>query len=314
MVERTNRHRVRLPDGRFIGVAEWGDRDGLPLLEFRGLPGSDGGDAIPDEVPLRLKLRRLAVDRPGVGASDPLPGRRLIDWPPDVAALADALGLHRFLVLGTSGGGPYAAAVAHGLPDRVIAVGLVSSIAPMDRPGAAGGMEAGERRAMDLAARAPWALRAIMAAVVGVERLRPGTIVGTLLRSLPACDKAVLARSEVAASLVDSYRRAFLQGTRWQVLDWAIINEPWRFEPRGIRVPARIWHGALDERAPLHHAQWLADTIPGATLTVYPGEGHMIAFSRMEDVLSGLAESAAAAAGGVEETAEPVRALAQPRL
>ncbi len=39
-------------------------------------------------------------------------GRRLSDWPADVAALADALGIERFAVLGFSGGGAYTAACA----------------------------------------------------------------------------------------------------------------------------------------------------------------------------------------------------------
>ena len=76
----------------------------------------------------------VAVDRPGVGQSDPLPGRRLLAWPDDVALLADGLGLDRFAVLGHSGGGPFATACAHALPERVTALGVVCGFAPMDRP------------------------------------------------------------------------------------------------------------------------------------------------------------------------------------
>ena len=50
-----------------------------------------------------------------------------------MAAVADALGIDRFAVLGHSGGGPHALACGALLPDRVLAVVSVSAPAP---PGA----------------------------------------------------------------------------------------------------------------------------------------------------------------------------------
>ena len=50
-------------------------------------------------------MRLISVDRPGIGLSDPLPGRRLLDWADDVRELANALELRRFRVVGLSGGG-----------------------------------------------------------------------------------------------------------------------------------------------------------------------------------------------------------------
>jgi len=46
------------------------------------------------------------------------PGRSILDFPADVAALADHLGCPRFAVLGYSGGGPYALAAGYAMPDR----------------------------------------------------------------------------------------------------------------------------------------------------------------------------------------------------
>jgi hypothetical protein len=47
------------------------------------------------------------TDRPGLGWSDWQSRRRVLDWPLDVTALADALGLQRFAVLGYSSGAPF---------------------------------------------------------------------------------------------------------------------------------------------------------------------------------------------------------------
>jgi len=52
-----------------------------------------------------------------------------------VAAIADALGLGRFAVLGHSGGGPHALACAALLPARVTAAVSVSAPAPFDADG-----------------------------------------------------------------------------------------------------------------------------------------------------------------------------------
>ena len=57
------------------------------MLEFRGLPSSRMGDAVALDVITAVGVRRITVDRPGVGYSDPKPGRTLLDWPNDVRAL-----------------------------------------------------------------------------------------------------------------------------------------------------------------------------------------------------------------------------------
>ena len=80
-------------------------------------------------------LRLLSYDRPGFGGSRAQPGRRVADAGADVAAIADQLGVDRFAVWGTAGGGPFALACAALLPDRVVAAALVSPLAPLDAPG-----------------------------------------------------------------------------------------------------------------------------------------------------------------------------------
>jgi len=56
--------------------------------------------------PFRPGLHLIAPDRPGYGLSDFYPrGRTIADYPDDVVALADSLGVDRFAVFGASGGG-----------------------------------------------------------------------------------------------------------------------------------------------------------------------------------------------------------------
>lgn len=207
---------LRLQEGRALACIESGDPAGTPLLEFHGLPSPRLAQTISDKFLRDRGIRRVTVDRPGVGFSDPQPGRTLLDWPQDVAEAVDALGIERFAILGVSGGAPHALACARGLPDRVTAVGLVSGIGPLDRSGAFEGMNRSAARVMIVARRAPWLARPVVGFAVGVDRLRPGTLLRGLLKALPVPDQAVASRPEVRESLLESYALAFRQGTSGQ--------------------------------------------------------------------------------------------------
>ena len=63
------------PDGRTLGVAQWGDLDGTAVFGLHGTPGSRFSRP-PDEAGLeRAGLRLVTYDRPGYGVSDRQPGR-----------------------------------------------------------------------------------------------------------------------------------------------------------------------------------------------------------------------------------------------
>ncbi len=144
-------------------------------------------------------------------------------------------------------------------------------------------------RVMLLARRAPWLARLTVGSVVAVDHFRPGTVLEGLLKALPEPDREVASRPQVRESLLESYALAFRQGTRGQVRDWAILATPWGFLPEEVKVPVRLYHGEIDDRVPLHHAQHLVSAIRDCKLTVYPGEGHMIIFERGEELLGTLA-------------------------
>src|SRR5208282_1859736 len=134
-----DRHIV-LADGRKLGYSEYGAQRGLPVLGFHGTPGSRFMFRLVHEPARRLGLRIIAPDRPGFGLSDYQENRTLSDWANDVSALADKLGLARFGVAGISGGGPYVAACAALLPERVTAAALISPVGPLHSPDGPGNL------------------------------------------------------------------------------------------------------------------------------------------------------------------------------
>jgi pimeloyl-ACP methyl ester carboxylesterase len=61
----TRRQTLRLPDGRRLGFAEWGDPAGRPLFLFHGTPGSRLTRQPVEELTRRQGVRVSTVDRPG---------------------------------------------------------------------------------------------------------------------------------------------------------------------------------------------------------------------------------------------------------
>src|SRR5512134_1025951 len=80
----------RLADGRDLGYAEYGDPQGRPLFYFHGWPSSriEFSGLNGDEIAAQLKIRVIAVDRPGFGLSSYQPHHRFVDWPRDICSLA----------------------------------------------------------------------------------------------------------------------------------------------------------------------------------------------------------------------------------
>jgi pimeloyl-ACP methyl ester carboxylesterase len=136
---------IRLPDGRTLHVYDTrADRiassSGAPnsAVALFWLHGSPNIGSPPEPLFAAAEangLHWVSYDRPGYGGSGPHDGRTVASAAADVAAIADALGIGRFAVLGHSGGGPHALACAALLPERVIAAVSVSAPAPFDADG-----------------------------------------------------------------------------------------------------------------------------------------------------------------------------------
>ena len=60
---------IRLPDGRALGFAEYGDPNGAPLFFFHGLWASRLTYHPDDQIARSLGVRLITVDRPGIGLS-----------------------------------------------------------------------------------------------------------------------------------------------------------------------------------------------------------------------------------------------------
>ena len=291
MASDRSRREVRLPDGRVVSYAEYGSLDGPALFLFHGLPGSrlavedlwpgaDGPGAV----------RVIAPDRPGMGRSDFQPGRRLTDYAADIAALADELGLERFRVAGFSGGGPHALAVAHGLPERVIAAGCIAGSGQFDDPHATAGLNRANLMIARLARSAPPALRQMVRMHARAMVKDPVRVYdrGTRDKGLAAADRVAMAEPRTRRLATAAAPEAFHQGTQGVVHEIQISFGAWGFDLAAIRVPVHLWHGDADTNVPVTMARRIAQLVPGAQLTEYPGEGHLFSARHWDEIIGAL--------------------------
>lgn len=282
---------VPLRDGRRLAYLATGPRDGLLVLYLHGAIGSPQ-DASPEleAVTDELGIRYVMVSRPGFGCSDRAPGRTLLDFAGDLAALADALGHERFAVVGVSAGGPYALACAHALPDRVAAVSVVSCMA--QSVGSAG-LPRIARAALRVVRARPRTCERGGNALLRVVRRHPGLVTRVMRGGAAPADKRLLGESEAGERAAARFLAAASAGVGGMIDDHLVCARPWGFAPRDIRGLVQVWHGIQDALVPADEAMLLAAALPHARLALDPDEGHFFYRRRLREILGDLSAAAA---------------------
>jgi pimeloyl-ACP methyl ester carboxylesterase len=212
-------------------------------------------------------IRWVSYDRPGYGGSSPHPGRDVGSAAADVAAIADALDIAQFAVMGHSGGSAHALACAALLPERVLAAVSISGLAPFNADGLDWFADmwpsgAGELRAAE---RGTTALQDYLTSTeFDPEMFTPA-------------DHAALAGAWRWLGVISE--RAMAGGLGGMVDDDLAYVAPWGFDPRQIRMPVLIVQGGQDRIAPGAHGKWLARRIRSAALWLRPDDGHISVLS-----------------------------------
>lgn len=276
---------LHLKDGRTLAYTEYGDPGGTPVFFFHGMPGSRFFHP-PDQITARLQVRLICMDRPGYGESTFQPGRRILDWPGDIAQLADHLGINEFSVTGHSGGGPYVAVCAYALPERINAAAILSGAGPIDWPGGTRGMSATYKFGVGVGRFIPWPLwQALVWVFYHCRAKNPAADMDRGNGIRPLADDELLCNPEVRETCLRSEVEAFRPGLCGMAWDARLLTHPWGFPLDDIRVPFQLWHGTEDDQVPVSMAQYIAGKIPGSKITVCENEGHLALFSHWEDIL-----------------------------
>lgn len=203
--------------------------------------------------------------------------------------LADALGIDKFAVAGTSGGGPATLACAWKIPDRLISVGIISGPCPPEALEVIEGLSRINRVIFTLTRRSPWLIRLNMAFLAFMAHRNPDRIVKRMLSSYPEVDQAVLARPEVGEFFGRYLSEAFRQGGSGSAHELVINHgRPWPFRLEEVSIEVHLWQGEADNTTPPSMGRYMAARLPNCHATFIPNAGHLWVFDHLDEVLKTL--------------------------
>jgi pimeloyl-ACP methyl ester carboxylesterase len=270
---------IDAPNGRRIGVAEFGAADGRPVMLLHRSPGSRLLDPDPDAT-AAAGVRLICIDRPGYGASDPVPSPQRSAAAEDLEAVVAALELDDVALIGWSGGGQFAVEAAARPGVRPRSLTLLASPAPYwevpwiptelveicdavpEDPAA--GLEA-VRAALAAYAEAPAAFAlSDPSPADAAARERPGV-------------------SDALAAMAVEGARQGAEGIAFDVVAGS-LRDPFPLD--AIDVSVHLFGGDADHNIGLEHLEWWSAHLRDAERHVLPDTGHLLAVTHWAEILA----------------------------
>ena len=273
--------------GRKVHAVSQGSEGDVPLVLIHGASGNVRDFTLSIVPDLATRHRVIALDRPGFGHSDPLPGHgwQLSDQVATLRAALHAMGVRRYALVGHSYGGSLIMRWVLEHPDEV--AGLLALSAPMLDWGGGGigaHYKVGGRPIIgDLLAR-------LVPVLAGRDYVQDAI---RDVFSPDAVPEIYLPQGGVELALRPPTFRA--NATMMLRLYPQIVEQAERYDQ--ITCPLHIVHGEADTIVPCQiHAIPLKARMPEAELTLLPGIGHMPHHARPGDVIAAIDRLMAAAA------------------
>lgn len=274
---------LTLSDGRTLHVYDAAAHDTCGRLVVFWHHGTPNTGAPPEPLlPAadQRGIRWVSYDRPGYGGSSPHDGRDVASAAADVAAIADALGIGSFAVMGHSGGGPHALACSALLPDRVVATVSIAGLAPLTARGIDwfGGM-------------AGAGVAELRAAIEGREALDRCLAVSEYDPAMfTSADHAALSGEWSWLLRVVAAARA--GGPDGMIADDLAYVRPWGFDPASTAAPVLIVQGGQDRVVPRAHGAWFARHLRSSAFWLRPLDGHISVLREAVSAMDWLTEHA----------------------
>jgi non-heme chloroperoxidase len=259
------------PDGRRLRYLELGAANWTPFVFFGGLATSVGAFGLTEfarGTRESLGLRAISVERNGLGETPFAPDLGYPEAVSDVLAVLAMLGVDRFSVVAFSGGGPFAAALAARVPERVRSLHLASA--------AAGALTASLGGAAELFADAA----ALARDPASMWELPPESS----LHEIPGFVDA--ARAEGIRALPRD------RGERALAHEWRLLSGSALPDLSAVDAPSYLYWGTEDQVVPPEHAHAWSQALPNVSAgREYPGEGHDVPYRHWAQILHDLAEA-----------------------
>ena len=258
---------IKLPDGRRVAYREYGQADGYPIFFLHGNVSCrlfEPMYAESDSVSKAVGARIIAFDRPGIGGSDPHPGRSYATAAADLAAIAGALGLapRSYAILGFSSGAVHTLASLSLRPGDAAAYGMMSTDGPywMMRQEPKGSL--GKTAVDDAPGSMAEACEKTTALAGMIQEMVEFFVPEGAMRKAALADIAEASKQGVQPMAEDYWMER---------IDWGFLRESTN---RKVWRNLLMWQGTRDEAVHPESAKYLAKLLPGAKLTVLDGYSH----------------------------------------
>lgn len=282
-----NENYLKLPDGRQLCFAEYGDPKGQPIFVFHGNPNSRLLWGVIPGSPFLPNVRLIAPDRPGFGQTDFKKDiTTLQNWPNDITALADSLGIKKFAVFGPSGGGPYALSCAWKIPERLTSVGIFASVGPFI-PETDKNIAAPVRMMWAKAPKLSGLFKLQMKLFAWLAKKYPKLYIKMVLKEFSETDRKVYERLNIAELIQVDRNEGYRQGGIGTWYD-AMIPGNWPIPLNEIKTKVYLWQGEEDISVPLSMGQYIAEKLPNCEAKFIKGVGHFWIFEHLAEMLEKL--------------------------
>jgi pimeloyl-ACP methyl ester carboxylesterase len=263
------------------GVVEYGRfGSGFPVLVTHGGPGGyDQGFLLVELAQSGFTV--ITPSRPGYLRTPLATGSTFAEQADALVALLDCLGIAKTAVLGLSAGGPVALQLALRHPERVAALVLESAVSQAYAPPDAA-WESGIGRLFlsdNSQELLMWLLnrtthrwpRLMFKEYLKLESTFNKQQIQARAAQLSSDPQQVRRFIQLADSLVPMSLRK--EGLQNDIAQLATIS-PYPLEK--ITAPTLVMHSPYDKDVPFHHAQFVADTVPGAEVFAIAACGHFL--------------------------------------
>lgn len=273
------RRLLHLRDGRRLEYFLLGPEQGRPVVLFDALSGVTV-DVIgyPEQCLEHLErhgVRLIVPCRPGGFRSDPKPMDSLADFAPDVAELLDHLGVGQVGIMSISFGSGSALAVARELGTRVSKLVLSSAAYPTYRHRNWRELDQFYHMSAILGRHWPSMLRQIIPFLVrSILQNRDRYFDRYCNRTRSQDDIRILSQPVIRRRTAEMLEQRTAAGMEGMVEENLLNTRGWDFPVDDILPPVELFHGVVDNVAPVEGAELLSQHLPNASLHRMADKGH----------------------------------------
>jgi len=285
---------ARLPSGRRISWAEYGDPEGSPLLMCHAITGCRL--LVPDDMAVLKKygIRLIVPDRAGYGLSTPATKDTLTQWLDDIRYFISEIGIEGCDIIGHLAGGVHAKMLAATFPDMVGHLHLISSTAPLQDKEGLEMLVPLYRMVIVLSRHSEPAARAVLKLSFKQAIKNPLHYFEQVKAHISEADHKTLATDGLKERLVSAFAETHRQGVDHMLDECLMIANHYHIKAEKIHCRVTTWHGLQDSHAPVAMMDRFEQGFP---LLVnrhrIEGAGHYLLFSHWRQIIKGVAKARA---------------------